>query len=373
MPLERIGDYHVERWIRGYGREVCLATSGSGDDQTHHILALFELGKEDAQRLEQEIGRYRALDHPGLGRVERAFDHDSWRVVVLEYLPGTSLQRVIAVGSERQALVEPVVACHVAEQVFSALAAAHSARDEDGQIVPLIHANLGPDQVLLSWKGTVKIVGLGLTSVYHLANALEGQPTSAHPYVAPEVKKGGALTVRGNVFSAAAMVWSMLAEQPFPSDDLPAPRLSEVRRDIPSMVSDVLDRALAPSLIDRHVTAFNVAAIFRSALEKLGGNPSKALTDHLDTLRMSVVDDDVLAPAAAMPTARLSSLLPSATLPPILSLPPESDRFELLSNLPPRGPLTPDLADFLVVPLAQPEIDITDESIPTIPAPPRDD
>ena len=372
MSLERIGDYHVERWVRGYGREVCLATLGRGEAKTHHILALFELGEESARRLDEEIDRYRSLDHPNLGRVERSFDHEDWRVMVLEYLPGTSLQRVVALGQERRALVDPLVGCHVGEQVFSALAAAHAARDADDQVVPLVHANLGPDQVLVSWRGSIKIVGLGLTSIYHLASGLEEQPPSALPYVAPEVRSGGALTVRGNVFSVAAMMWSLLAEEPFASEDLPAKRLSEIRGDIPSVVVDALDRALAPSLLDRHITAHNLVALFSSACEKLGGDPSGALIEHLETLRMSVLDDDVLAPAEAMPSARLSSV-PSLSLPPILSLPPMSDRFKMVSDLPPRGGVTPDLVDFLVGEIMQPEIDITDESIPTIPAPPRDD
>ena len=64
VSLQRIGDYEVERWVRGYGREVCLATLGRGDAKTHHILALFELGEESARRLGEEIERYRSLDHP---------------------------------------------------------------------------------------------------------------------------------------------------------------------------------------------------------------------------------------------------------------------------------------------------------------------
>jgi eukaryotic-like serine/threonine-protein kinase len=296
-----IGNYQVERWVRGYGREVCLATRRNGDVVEQRMLALFDLEDDRAQQLAREVEHCQGVDHPFLARVERMFDHEAWRVVVLEHFPGTSLHVLINHARRSEGTIGRLAAYHIGACLFSALAAAHAAREPTGRVIPLVHGNLGPAQVLLAWDGSVKLVGLGLATMYQLSSVLDEQPSAAIPYQPPEYKRGGALTVRGNVFSAAALLWTLLSGRAFPAGDLPAPRIDTIRKDIASPVVNVLERALVASLLERRSTASDLARIFAHAIDEQHFDGSDALAGHLETLRLSVVDDDVLAPPKRSP------------------------------------------------------------------------
>src|SRR5690606_23476525 len=98
---------------------------------------------------------------------------------------------------------------HVGHTLLSALAEAHAAEGDEGGA--LVHGELGPHQVLVSWQGEVKLLGFGMGPLFEAARG--ETPAWLHPFVAPEVRRRRPLTPISNLYSAAAVLWSLLARR----------------------------------------------------------------------------------------------------------------------------------------------------------------
>jgi hypothetical protein len=214
-----------------------------------------------------------------------------------------------------------MAAMHVAHALFSALDAAHSASGSDGKIAPLVHARVGGHQLFLGWDGTVKLLGFGLSVLYRLSTALDAAGDE-WTYAAPEVKSGGAFTVRANLYSAALLSWSLLTGKRPPDDGAPAP-LSELRPDLPSSVVQLIDLALHPKLLQRRVSAKQIAL----ALTPHVADGADQLKWFLEPLRAIADFDDTLLLRASLPPKSKLSHVPLASLPPMISLVPDSIAF----------------------------------------------
>lgn len=241
------GAYEIESTIEGHGRELFVAKRRG--DQRRYIMALFELRAEDRETLEIEIARCVELTHHAILPVVDFLEHDDGLALVFEQVEGVTLQRVLEhVGVSEEPLSDAAV-FYIAANLFGALDAAHTARDREDKVVPLVHAELGPHQIFVSWSGDVQLLGVGLSTLFRLASASQLDAPAAVPFVAPEIHYGGALTVRANVYSAAAIVWSLLARRIPPTDGSTAPRLLDLRPDLDRGVVSALDQALTPSLV----------------------------------------------------------------------------------------------------------------------------
>lgn len=318
--------YKIEDTIEGHSRELYLVRRRG--DQRHYIMAEFELRAEDREAVEAEIARCVELAHPCIVPVVDAFEDGDKLVLVFEKVDGVTLQRLLEhVDSAEEPLPDTAI-FHIAASLFGALDAAHRARNEDDAVVPLVHAELGPHQVFVSWEGRVQLLGVGLSPIFRLAAAAQLQAPAAAAFVAPEILMGGALTVRANVYSAAAMIWALLARQVPPTDGSPGPRLIDIRPNLEREVLLALDSALVPSLIERRITANTLAATFEA--HATGGD--RELRWGIDVLKAIETFDESLFGLDALPSGKLSDV-PAETLPPVVTLPPDDEKGFL--SLPP--------------------------------------
>jgi hypothetical protein len=161
---EWYGRYQVLRRLEGTPtEEVLLARShGPGGSQRKVILRR-HLSRCDAdspflQLLARETDAYAVLTHPGIVRLYDFLLLDGHPVLVLEYVSGVSLGAMDSALGERHERIGDRVAFYIAHGVFSALAAAHGAREPDtGELAPVIHRDVRAGNVLLGWNGDVKL------------------------------------------------------------------------------------------------------------------------------------------------------------------------------------------------------------------------
>src|SRR5512133_1955338 len=92
-----IGRYEIVRSIEGQEHELYHARDCDSDGARPRfvLLALFELGPEDARKLEKEVERCRPLVHPAVTRLVELFEHDGKHVLVYEAIPSMSLARLM--------------------------------------------------------------------------------------------------------------------------------------------------------------------------------------------------------------------------------------------------------------------------------------
>jgi serine/threonine-protein kinase len=166
-------------------------------------------------------------------------------LLVMEYVHGADLRQLL--GSLRrlgQRMPVPI-AVYAAMEALKGLVCAHEAG--------VIHCDISPSNLLLSYAGEVKIADFGVAQAFHVASRAH---RGDHPimgklrYMAPEQLRGAGLDARADLYSLAVVLHETLSMQPlFSGDgaerDAPIPRLAELRDDVPEALDDLIVRALA--------------------------------------------------------------------------------------------------------------------------------
>lgn len=174
-------------------------------------------GAPQLERLAREALAYSLVTHPQIVRLHDFILLDGYPVLVLEHVHGLSLSRFVRTLRGRRVEIPDNVALYIGHAVFSALAAAHRARNaETGEFFPVIHRNVNPRSVLVAWTGDVKLGNFGIAKVAGVRRSDLTAPGTLHGtygYMAPEQVLGDPLTVRTDVYMAALLLWELLARR----------------------------------------------------------------------------------------------------------------------------------------------------------------
>jgi len=205
-----------------------------------------------AKMFVQEAQIVARLHHPNLVTVID-FDHDAdgRLMLVLEFVDGVDLHRLMESGPLPDAVI-----IFILLEVLRGLAYAH-AFGTDGSILGIVHRDISPHNILLSWDGAVKVSDFGLAKPREATQAsaslvLRGKPA----YMSPEQIDGTRLDGRSDLFAVGIMFHEMLTgERLFWADDnrttmarvldRPIPRPSRKRRvspDLEAVVMKLLER-----------------------------------------------------------------------------------------------------------------------------------
>jgi len=186
--------------------------------------------------------------------------------LVMEYVVGESLSRLLATARDRESRVEPAIAVSIMSGVLEGLHAAHLATNERGVPLNIVHRDVSPQNVLVGVDGVARVVDFGIAKAAgRLQESTQaGQMKGKLLYMPPEqFTNSKAVDRRSDVWSASVLLWEMLAGQrlfPEASDALgfqtgarSIARPSE--HGAPGILDDVVMKGLSRELDDRFQTA----------------------------------------------------------------------------------------------------------------------
>ncbi|HTL37070.1 MAG TPA: serine/threonine-protein kinase [Kofleriaceae bacterium] len=185
--------------------------------------------------------------------------------IVMEYLPGGDLRTLLKKAKRRGKRFSPAAAIYICREIASALSYAHSKRDFDGQPLKLIHRDVSPSNVLLSYQGEVKLTDFGIakaathTSLFYKVKGKIG-------YMSPEQAKSESLDHRSDLYSLAVCFYEILTgERLFvhaglttSADEIysqPVPQVSRKVAGLPPDLDGIMAKALAIDPDKRYQTA----------------------------------------------------------------------------------------------------------------------
>ncbi len=283
MNDDRVGGYRVVRRLATGGTSDVLLAKAEGPHGFERqvvlkvLLTQYEHDSELKAMFAREAAAYARLAHPAIVRLYDFFANGDQLVMVLEYIDGPPLSRLRGMLKTMGQPFDDVTAMHVAACVFEALAAAHSATDDAGDPAPVIHRDVNPSNILVSWDGSVKLADFGVakvTGVNHQSTA--GLIKGTYGYMAPEQVKGEAVTPRADVYAGAIVLWEMLTKRrAFIRGALPEievlrelaePRIVSIdtlRPDLDRGLRDLIKRSLEPHADRRTMTAEEIVATLR--------------------------------------------------------------------------------------------------------------
>lgn len=239
------------------------------------------------------------LTHPNLVQVYDYGETDGERFIVMEYVDGPSLKKLLALAGRRRALLPMVHCLKIASLVCEGLVYAHARRDDrTGEPMRLVHRDITPDNILLARSGAVKIADFGIVKAANqLHETRAGEVKGKLQYIAPEQLLSEGVDARTDLFSVGVVLHEMLTGVgPFVRENDAAvmeaivhdevPPLNELRAEAPAVLDAIIRKATAKRREARFGSALELQEAIDAALVKMapafGPAELRELVESLD-------------------------------------------------------------------------------------------
>ncbi len=279
--VERFGKYTlVERLAVGGMAEIFRATvqGMSGVDRVVAIKRLHRhLGHDDGlvKMLMDEARLATQLRHPNVGQVFDLGCVDKQHFLVMEYIPGVDMHRLLRRLKEQQRLLPTAMTMYVMVEMLAGLHYAHELSGMDGQPLHVVHRDISPQNIMFSTQGEIKLIDFGIAKARsQMMHTQAGIIKGKFYYMSPEQAHGQSLDRRCDVYSAGMVMYELLTGRPAYEEAGDIALLRKVRacdfekpshwnKDLDPNLEKIVMRALHKDLRQR----FQSAQDFRAALK----------------------------------------------------------------------------------------------------------
>ncbi|HWA75962.1 MAG TPA: protein kinase [Polyangiaceae bacterium] len=238
-------------------------------------------GAIDDARMEQmfieEATLAAQIHHPNVVGIHDFGEHAGTLFLAMEWVEGEPINAIVAEAAKRGGL-PMAVAINVIGQACKGLHAAHELRDETGGLLGVVHRDISPQNIIVSYTGTAKVLDFGIAKATARSSTLTeaGEVKGKFAFMAPEQLYGRPVDRRADIFSLGVLAYMLTTgRHPFRgenmgetvrnicSSDRPPPRPSAVIGEYPEALEEALLKAMSKSPDDRYQTAHD----FLEALE----------------------------------------------------------------------------------------------------------
>lgn len=242
-------------------------------------------------RLLQHEARLAAnLHHPNIAQVYDVGEYAGTYFFTMEYVHGKDLRDVVRVAVERGRWLPREHAVGIVTAVAGALHYAHTARGPDGRALGIVHRDVSPSNVLVTYDGVVKLVDFGIAIAATLDMNSGGQlPAGKIPYMSPEQCRDETVDARSDIFSLGILLWELtVGRRLFVSkgnpvallsriSSEPAPRPSTIVPDFPPELERIVMKALEIDRAMRYTTAQELQVDLEefARRERLANSPTR--------------------------------------------------------------------------------------------------
>ena len=296
---ERFGKYHVlGRIAQGGMAEIYkVKTVGiAGFEKVQALKRILPAQARDGRFIRSFIDEARIAVELNHRNIVQVFDFGKAGTdlyLAMELIEGKDLKSALAEAQVRRLPAPMPVAAYVITEIAAGLDYAHRKTDLLGAPLHIVHCDVSPANVMLSFEGFVKILDFGIARASFAGDAekrLRGKPR----YMAPEQTRGEPPGAATDVFALGIVAWELLAGRPlFDGPDLPsilaavrradAPPLDHVNVAVPPALAEAVARALSPDPA-RRGTAADLAAAAARAADGAGARALAGWLAHLDVL-----------------------------------------------------------------------------------------
>lgn len=263
--------------------KVMRPEPGSGGDAMVHMFL-------------DEANLLARLVHPNIVRTLDTSADGEQRFIVMELLLGRTLSSVYDASVARGTPIERNVAAFVCSRIARALAYAHALEDDAGTPLGIIHRDVNPSNVFLTFDGDVKLFDFGMAKfAARHAKSSPGIVKGKLPYLAPEQIMQLPLDRRADLFGLGTTLWELLTMRRLfhRGSDVetvravhvgPIPDARSVVPEVPARLAQIAARALERNREHRYPDAGALAGDLESAMTGDEAGHRAAIGALLDSL-----------------------------------------------------------------------------------------
>lgn len=344
-PAEiEFGPYRLLHRIAAGGMAEVFRAKRAGVEGFEKVVAVKRIlphlsdNKEFVEMFIDEAKVVAGLTHPGivqifdLGRIDKTY------FIAMEYVHGRDLRSILRRARERGMRLPLDLAVLIASRVSAALEFAHRKKDERGRPMLVVHRDVSPQNILISFEGEVKLTDFGIAKAATKASLTDaGALRGKLLYMSPEQAWGKAMDRRSDVFSLGIVLYEMATDRkPFVGGSemsvlemvrecrVAAP--SEVNPRIPDRLERVLLKALDRDPDGRYQDAAEMHRDLERVLHERQPPTVSELARFMEILFDEAERSEAAPSAAAGPGAEEEAAAEPEAAPPVEPEPPSAPR-----------------------------------------------
>jgi serine/threonine-protein kinase len=279
MP-KRFGKYTLIRKLaRGGMAEIFLALQRSvaGFEKlvvVKRILPHLAQDESFIQMLLSEARIAATLNHPNVAHIYDVGVFEGQYYIAMEHIHGEDLRSLIRQMKKKSVTAFPLEhALAIVLGCATGLAYAHEKQDLDGAPLHIVHRDVSPQNILVTFDGDVKLVDFGIAKASSVTGdeTEHGQLKGKIPYMSPEQAQGRTLDARSDIFSLGVILFELTTgRRLFRGEneydtlrrivECQYPRPRKLNPELPEELEQIIDRALARDVSARYQTARDLQA-----------------------------------------------------------------------------------------------------------------
>ncbi len=268
--MEPFGKYQLVRRIGSGGMaEVFLARTTVAQGLAKQLVIkkihpAFARSRQFTSMFVDEAKIALGLNHPNIVQVFDFGQVGETFFLAMEHIEGLDLLRLLQELARRGVSFPHGLAAYVVQQTVKGLDYAHRKTDEYGEPLGIVHRDVSPQNVLVSWDGAVKIVDFGIARARHIHED-EGVVKGKFAYMSPEQARGEDVDCRSDVYSAGIVLFELACGRQLfrgkgrevleavKAGAVPRPR--DINPEVPEELEETILKALTFYRDDRFQTA----------------------------------------------------------------------------------------------------------------------
>ena len=245
-----------------------------GFEKTVALKVLLEELSSDSEFVEMFIGEAKLvadLVHQHIVQIYQLGQIQNRLYIAMEFIDGVNLRDCLDRHAEKEREMPIELAVYIMSRAARGLEYAHRARGKDGNILGVVHRDISPANIMMTFQGVVKVTDFGIAKAQNIMRDQEGEVLMGKlRYMSPEQAEYKQTDRRSDIFSAGIVLYELLAGKPlFEETDTsttlknviqsPISPIREVNPKVPPEVEKILAKALERDLDKRYQDAGHFA------------------------------------------------------------------------------------------------------------------
>ena len=266
------GKYKLLNQIaRGGMAEIFLGCSGSIKSAhkflvIKRILSVHSHNKEFNKMFQNEGKIVVNLNHSNIGSIYEFGVEKNQYFICMEYISGRNMRQLVKKLKSQKKTLNPAMCAHIIRYACNGLDYAHNCTDSiTGQPFNIIHRDISPQNIMISFGGDVKVIDFGIAKVDDSEATKVGVLKGKFEYMSPEQVRGKTVDRRTDIFSLGSVLWELLANKKLFTGsnevqilkkikNCEIPNLKKINPNIPDRLVEIVNKALSSNKNLRYQT-----------------------------------------------------------------------------------------------------------------------